>query len=108
MSVGSVVEFLCYFESFRNVDLFEQGYVLSYRNDGLWNGEKRIREFFFGKDLQIRAVHNNEEIQIETFRTQKDEITVDVFSFIQWWLLAARLVGGGGNGNHQNSYGICG
>ena len=85
-----------------------QGYVLSYRNDGLWNGEKRIREFFFGKDLQIRAVHNNEEIQIETFRTQKDEITVDVFSFIQWWLLAARLVGGGGNGNHQNSYGICG
>lgn len=72
----------------------DQGYILSYKTDGLWEGLKLEREFIFAEDLKFKATYGEEQIQTETHRLLAEEIQVDLLRLMQWGLLAARLIEG--------------
>jgi hypothetical protein len=71
-----------------------KGYVLDYSSTGILQGQKIEREVFYDKNIKYRGVLGNNEVKKEVPRIFQNEVQTDLLRFIQWGLVAARLVKG--------------
>lgn len=71
-----------------------KGYVLNYSSDGLLEGLKIERELNYDNNLKYRGILGENRVEREVPRIFQNEVQTDLLRFVQWGLVAARLVKG--------------
>lgn len=74
--------------------LDRKGYVLNYSSIGISEGQKIEREVFYDKNIKYRGVLGENEVKKEVPRIFQNEVQTDLLRFVQWGLVAARVVKG--------------